>query len=67
MYVMLKMIYNTPQAVENTFAVAKKVPMGDCLCEPYGGFLNNTIDKMSEFSLFNKTACTVSITSPIFC
>lgn len=48
------------QAVENTFAIAKKVPLGECFCEPFGGFKNNTIERMQDFAQYNETVCKVN-------
>lgn len=34
--------------------------MGSCSCEPFGGFQNNSIEKMAEFAQYNDTVCKVS-------
>lgn len=50
------------QAIENVFAIANKVPMGSCLCQPPGGYPNNTIERMEEFLQFDRETCRVSST-----
>jgi hypothetical protein len=48
------------QAIENTFAVANKVPMDDCVCEPAGSFRNNSIEQLKQYAEYNKVDCEVS-------
>ena len=48
------------QAIENVFAIGKKVEMGMCFCQPSGGFPNNTITELEKFSVYDKEMCSVS-------
>ncbi|CRK93510.1 CLUMA_CG007044, isoform B [Clunio marinus] len=45
------------KAVENVFAIAKKIPIGECICQPPGGFMNASMRRVEEFKAFNETTC----------
>lgn len=48
------------QAIENVFAIANKLPMGSCFCQPPGGYPNNTVERMDQFLQFDRETCKVS-------
>lgn len=48
------------QAIENVFAIAHKIPVGSCFCQPPGGYPNNTITRLEEYMRFDKETCDVS-------
>lgn len=53
------------QAIENVFAIGKKVEMGMCFCQPSGGFPNHTITELEKFSVYDKETCSVSSCSTL--
>lgn len=48
------------QAIENVFAIGKKLPVGPCFCQPTGGFYNHSAPQMEIFEKMDAEMCKVS-------
>lgn len=51
------------QAIENVFAIGKKLPVGPCFCQPTGGFYNHSAPQMEIFEKMDAEMCKVSFFS----
>jgi hypothetical protein len=54
------------QAIENVFAIGKKIPMGPCFCQPPGGFSTHNASEMEHFAGLDQVTCKVRLRRSTF-